>query len=56
MTHKHSEWEPEGRAMQYKGEEVWDHNVAPGEVNVGEQDPAFYESDDEKAADADDAE
>jgi hypothetical protein len=39
MPHKDTGWRPNGSAMQYKGDDVWDHAVAPGEVNDGEQDP-----------------
>jgi len=36
MAHKESGWKPKGRAMQYKGEDVTDHAVAPGEINDAE--------------------
>lgn len=49
MTHKDTGWRPKGRAMQYKGDDVWDHNVAPGEVNDGERDPDFYDDPDDDA-------
>ncbi len=40
MAHKDTGWRPNGRAMQYKGEDVTDHAIAPGEINDAEAEPA----------------
>ncbi|MGB9963470.1 hypothetical protein [Halobacterium sp. CBA1126] len=39
MAHKESGWKPTSDAMQYKGEDVTDHAVAPGEINDGAKEP-----------------
>lgn len=41
MSHEDSGWEPDGRALQYKGDFVKDHGVGPGDINEGEVDPDF---------------
>jgi len=38
MTHKETEWRPKGAEDFHNGFPVWDHGIAPHEVNVGEVD------------------
>ncbi|WP_168219981.1 hypothetical protein [Salarchaeum sp. JOR-1] len=39
MAHDDGGFRADGMMMQYKGEEVWDHEVGPQEINNGEVDP-----------------
>lgn len=38
MTHKDSGWRPHLGLQPYKGLELWDHDIGPHEINVGEVD------------------
>lgn len=53
MTHRDSGWQPDADANQYKGENVTDHAVAPGEINDGEREPDIDVVDTDDADDAD---
>lgn len=48
MAHDDGGFRADGMMMHYKGEEVWDHEIGPQEVNNGEVDPEdLYDEDDE---------
>lgn len=36
MTEKDTGWEPKGTGMEYKGDEVWDHEIGPHQINDGD--------------------
>lgn len=38
MTHHDSGWRPDLGLETYNGYEVWDHGIAPHEINLGEVD------------------
>lgn len=53
MSHEETEWRPKGATHEYNGFEVWDHGIAPHEVNTGEVDGdiSFDEGDLEEQVD-----
>jgi hypothetical protein len=49
MTHKDSGWRPHLAMHTYEGFEIWDHNVGPHQINVGEVDGEIGDEGEESA-------
>lgn len=47
MTHKDSGWRPHLAMDTYKGYEMWDHDIGPHQINVGNVEGEIAEEGDE---------
>jgi len=54
MANKDTGWRPKGAIHPYKGREVWEYEIGPHEVNVGEVDGDVTISGDDDVSDAED--